>query len=170
MGSCIGPELNMMLDALDCALEGVILVRIGATKSVSLGMGTCSKWTMFGHYGPTFLTRGPFQLVVPEAVPSFKRTKVERLEALPCDAIKLHGCEPNVNRCQVTWNGTRQGGEPRVWGSLRRLGGMWDSPGKALLRHPVGNRLSWYAATCICAIEPVVDLDHTIPYGGPSRD
>jgi hypothetical protein len=27
MGSCIGPELNMMLDALDCALEGVILAR-----------------------------------------------------------------------------------------------------------------------------------------------
>ena len=31
-------------------------------------------------------------------------------------------------------------------GYLRRLGGMGDSPGKALFRHPVGNGMSLYAA------------------------
>ena len=30
MGSCIGPELNMMLDALHCALVGVILDCVSA--------------------------------------------------------------------------------------------------------------------------------------------
>ena len=65
-------------------------------------------------------------------------------------------------------HGTRQGdAESPEYGDLSAVWGVGDSPGKALLRHPVGNGLSWYAA--LARSEPVVDL-HTIPYGGPSRD
>ena len=55
------------------------------------------------------------------------------------------------------------------WGSLRRLGGK-GSPGKALLRHPVGK---WNEHVCCSRVTvPAVDLHigySTIPYGGPSR-